>query len=110
MSAHIHPIAAAHARALDSYDALTIALHDPAQVSFEGLTDSDVRALHVACAAMTYKCTQCERDLPVSAYDRDSHGCDLCTSCYEDAGMENAHADGYHDDAPDPDCPACKGR
>lgn len=31
----------------------------------------------------------------------------LCVNCYDIAGEENAHADGYHDDAPSAQCPEC---
>lgn len=31
-----------------------------------------------------------------------------CGDCYEIAGIENAHQDGYHKDAPDADCPMCQ--
>jgi hypothetical protein len=36
-------------------------------------------------------------------------GCDLCQGCYDAAGLENEHADGYHQDEPHPSCPACQG-
>jgi hypothetical protein len=32
----------------------------------------------------------------------------LCPSCYDMAGRENAHADGYHRDEIDPECPSCQ--
>jgi hypothetical protein len=36
-------------------------------------------------------------------------GTGLCFPCYEEAGFENEHQDGYHDDAPVPaDCPMCR--
>jgi hypothetical protein len=35
-------------------------------------------------------------------------GIALCRACYEDAGMENEHSDGHHDDAPHPDCTDCQ--
>ncbi len=35
-------------------------------------------------------------------------GVDLCLACYNLAGIENSHCDGYHDEVPDMDCPLCK--
>jgi hypothetical protein len=32
---------------------------------------------------------------------------ETCPACYEEAGYENAHADGHHRDAPAEDCPLC---
>lgn len=32
----------------------------------------------------------------------------LCAACYEEAGWENEHQDGYHEDQPNPSCPFCK--
>lgn len=32
----------------------------------------------------------------------------LCRPCYEAAGLENEHSDGYHANTPHPDCPDCK--
>lgn len=32
----------------------------------------------------------------------------LCEQCYEDAGYENAHSDGHHDNEPDMNCPVCR--
>lgn len=31
----------------------------------------------------------------------------VCNPCYDLAGLENAHADGYHSETPDPACPEC---
>jgi len=33
----------------------------------------------------------------------------LCASCFDLAGIENAHADGMHEGAPAPDCIECVG-
>lgn len=35
-------------------------------------------------------------------------GTGLCGPCYDEAGLENEHADGHHDEAPHADCPDCK--
>ncbi len=32
---------------------------------------------------------------------------DMCLTCYEEAGVENEHADGHHDDTPAANCPEC---
>lgn len=33
---------------------------------------------------------------------------ELCIDCYDDAGMENEHDDGHHDDNPHSDCRWCR--
>lgn len=38
----------------------------------------------------------------------DVDGAWLCRQCYDLAGIENKHADGYHNDEPHADCPTCK--
>lgn len=35
-------------------------------------------------------------------------GTQLCKRCYDEAGLENEHQDGYHDKEPNKDCPMCK--
>ena len=35
---------------------------------------------------------------------------DMCATCYDQAGLENEHADGHHADEPNADCPQCKDR
>ena len=32
----------------------------------------------------------------------------LCNACYDEAGLENEHADGYHDGAPNARCIDCR--
>lgn len=32
----------------------------------------------------------------------------LCRKCYDEAGLENEHEDGLHDDSPVADCPTCR--
>lgn len=32
----------------------------------------------------------------------------MCEPCYEVAGLEVSHEDGYHDNAREDDCPLCK--
>lgn len=39
--------------------------------------------------------------------DLDARGVCLCFTCYTDAGNENEHNDGRHDDQPDPTCCYC---
>jgi hypothetical protein len=34
-------------------------------------------------------------------------GSELCPICWDDAGIENEHSDGFHDEQPDPNCPLC---
>jgi hypothetical protein len=49
----------------------------------------------------------------ISAYRdpefRDAAGCGLCVPCFTEAGIENEHADGYHEGAPDEGCADCNG-
>jgi hypothetical protein len=49
-----------------------------------------------ACGKRTRETGECES------------GVELCRDCYEDAGYENEHQDGYHDDEPNPSCPWCR--
>ncbi len=39
---------------------------------------------------------------------RDAAGCGLCIACYDEAGVENEHADGHHSGAPEPRCADCR--
>lgn len=32
----------------------------------------------------------------------------LCRKCYDEAGLENEHSDGYHDKEANENCPECK--
>lgn len=53
----------------------------------------------------TYVCGSCGHN--TRNVGGDEAGCDLCLLCYEEAGIENAHADGYHKDEPATDCYQC---
>jgi hypothetical protein len=56
--------------------------------------------------AVTFDCPMgCGRKLDPG--DKDAMGVDLCPTCYDEAGLENEHSDGYLDDEPDPACPVC---
>lgn len=107
-------MAALHARSLHPDDARTLALLDsPDQFEFElapgeKMGAEDRRLLWEACRAFTYHCYACDQSRPVSDWDRDSASVDLCRPCMDDAEMENAHADGYHDEDPEPHCPDCQ--
>lgn len=52
-----------------------------------------------------YACLDCGKRTRSTG---DEGGTRLCKDCFDKAGLENAHADGYHDAAPCADCPACK--
>lgn len=58
--------------------------------------------------AVTFDCPMaCGRKLDPGS--KDAMGVDLCPQCYDEAGLENEHADGHHDAAyPTPGCPACQ--
>ncbi len=56
-----------------------------------------------------YTCRGCKKNTRIgSVLDEDAYWVELCVDCYEDANMENAHNDGNHEDASDPDCKYCK--
>jgi hypothetical protein len=57
-------------------------------------------------------CHTCDRRLtPANRADiKRGAGADyryMCTHCYDESGLENEHADGYHDEEPNTACPAC---
>lgn len=53
-------------------------------------------------------CFQCKIQLNSSNHTSDtSHVNPMCNRCYDMAGYENEHQDGYHDDEPHPFCPMC---
>lgn len=57
----------------------------------------------------TYECRCCGKRTRETG--EGESGVQLCARCYMIAGIENAHADGYHRvdrDGPDPDCPICQ--
>lgn len=57
--------------------------------------------------AITFDCPmKCGRKLDPA--NKDAMGVDLCPTCYDEAGLENEHSDGYHEEEPDPDCPDCR--
>jgi len=54
----------------------------------------------------TTRCRGCGK-LTWKEYEATQSG--LCTTCFNDAGMENEHNDGHHDESPDPACRFCQG-
>lgn len=57
--------------------------------------------------AVTFDCPLgCGRKLDPGM--KDAMGVDLCPTCYDDAGLENEHSDGLHDDESNPECPDCQ--
>jgi len=96
-------------------DLLTIALQDGAhciefveQGTDKPFSKASVQLIYDACRERLYWCYCCQQRKPVAEWDRDSAGVELCASCYEEAGLENEHQDGYHSDNPDPKCPMCR--
>lgn len=70
-----------------------------------GISPLDV-VTAAAQLAITFDCPMaCGRKLDPA--NKDAMGVDLCPTCYDEAGLENEHSDGHHDDEPDPACPAC---
>ena len=56
-----------------------------------------------------FRCPYChEYKLAIDGWTRDSHNLDMCQECFDEAELEDAHSDGYHDAERDPDCPACR--
>jgi hypothetical protein len=55
-----------------------------------------------------YRCYSCQKDKPAHEWTRDSSGIDLCAACYDEAGLEDEHQDGYHAEEPVSDCPMCR--
>lgn len=69
-------------------------------------TTRESRELVRIAQARRYWCYSCGRsDLPYT--DFDGSGTDLCVACYELAGLENSHSDGYHAKTPVAECPTC---
>jgi nitrate/TMAO reductase-like tetraheme cytochrome c subunit len=57
-------------------------------------------------------CTDCHKQLNSSNCSPSLNAPDYCDSCFEVAGLENDHQDGYHGpgaDGPHADCPMCTG-
>lgn len=51
-------------------------------------------------------CTIC--DFKLTKATRSTENPELCDVCWDQAGLENAHMDGWHDEGnADDDCPAC---
>lgn len=100
---HVPARIQALADSLDEHDAFTLALYG---------TDQNPRRLLIAAAVrvQSMTCMCCDRHLSViDPESRDAAGAKLCAPCYDEAGIENEHADGYHDDEPDPDrCRDCR--
>jgi hypothetical protein len=56
----------------------------------------------------SYHCYACQKSKLSWEWTRDSSGIDLCAACYDEAGLENEHQDGYHAEKPVSDCPMCE--
>ena len=54
-----------------------------------------------------YVCVSCGKKTR-STGRGDNEYVGLCAKCYDEAGIENEHLDGYHKGNPDPMCPMCK--
>lgn len=53
----------------------------------------------------TYTCRSCQKLTRETGGDESS--VELCRACYDEAGWENEHGDGFHVDAPVSECPYC---
>lgn len=60
------------------------------------------RGLH---GKSTYVCANCKHNTRNVGGDEAS--CGLCLACYDEAGIENGHADGHHDKQADMTCYQC---
>jgi len=52
-----------------------------------------------------YECRCCGKRTRETGSGESGSG--LCADCFNDAGLENEHSDGHHDDEPKPGCPQC---
>lgn len=61
----------------------------------------------------TKRCVSCKRNTQEGNVDRSTGLCMMHPErpgkigCYDLAGIDNEHEDGYHDDAPDDNCSIC---
>jgi hypothetical protein len=99
----------------DAYQVRQIAvMSSPDDIAFsdedtgESFDKDTVARIYQQARARTYMCKSCGIEKPIYQWDPDSHGVDLCADCYTEAGLENEHQDGMHDDNRDPHCPMCK--
>ena len=76
--------------------------------SGESFDNDTVERIYAKSRERTYHCYSCGEDKLIAEWDSDSHGVNLCTACYEEAGLENEHRDGEHDEHDDPNCPMCQ--
>jgi hypothetical protein len=56
----------------------------------------------------TYLCNCCGKRTRSTGRGDNEHA-KLCAKCFDIAGLENEHSDGFHRDQPNPECPDCKG-
>lgn len=66
-------------------------------------SDPQSKSLVRVARSATITCADCKQDFNATAFDGNA----LCPSCFDDAGMENEHNDGYHDE-PNADCKLCR--
>ena len=66
-----------------------------------------------------YRCSDCGKLTRETGNSESLLGDGVCRSCYDEAGLENEHQDGYHDATEEnrkngfgfnEDCPMCTGR
>ena len=56
-------------------------------------------------------CTVCEqliRNTKAERENRQHNGTELCAQCFHEAGLENEHQDGLHDEQANDECPMCR--
>lgn len=61
---------------------------------------------HFARGSGCYTCRCCGKRTRSTGRGDNEHQL-VCAACYDLAGIENEHADGYHKDEPASDCPLC---
>ena len=65
--------------------------------------DKQSESLVRVARGATIECGGCAGRFPAPAFEGNS----VCASCFDEAGIENEHSDGYHDEAPEPQCVQC---
>ena len=65
--------------------------------------DKQSESLVRVARGATIECGECGKVKLASEFDGNS----VCASCFDEAGIENEHSDGYHDEAPEPQCVQC---
>lgn len=75
------------------------------------MTNQNGRISKFYRGSATYKCIICGKQTRDTGQGEGStvyDGEGYCAKCYEEAGYENEHSDGCHEDEYEPKCPTCR--